>query len=177
MPSRIYGFEKSGGTQASGAGVRVPPLALSPDGHWLVFGAIDRDGQAVLWLRAMDGTEARPLLGSANARYPFWSPDSRTIGFMTQGELKTTSVAGGAALKIMDLDNGDGGSWGRDGTILVSLSSGGMWRTSADGRPLTAVPIDHPGADDARLPWFMPDGRHFLMMFPAATHLETLRGW
>ena len=56
-------------------------FALSPDGRSLVFVA-SGDGAPRLWLRPLDQTEARPLVGTEGAASPFWSPDSRSIGFL-----------------------------------------------------------------------------------------------
>src|SRR5262249_10572187 len=55
-------------------------FALSPDGRYIVFVA-SGDGPQRLWLRALDKTEAQPIAGTDGAKFPFWSPDSRSIGF------------------------------------------------------------------------------------------------
>src|SRR5262249_40527973 len=61
-------------------------LALSPDGKQLAFtGATG--GKVQLWVRALDSLEAKALPGTAGATYPFWSPDSRWIGFFADGRL------------------------------------------------------------------------------------------
>ena len=70
-------------------------FALSPDGRSLVFVA-SGDGPPRLWLRPLDQTEARPLAGTEGATSPFWSPDSRSIGFFAAGKLLRLDVAGGA---------------------------------------------------------------------------------
>ncbi len=48
-----------------------------------------------LWLRSLDSQEARPLAGTEGAQYPFWSPDSRSIGFTAGGTLKRIDLASG----------------------------------------------------------------------------------
>ena len=55
-------------------------FAVSPDGRKLAFTAA-LDGKLMLWVRALDSLDAKPLAGTDNATYPFWSPDSRSIGF------------------------------------------------------------------------------------------------
>ena len=40
------------------------------------------EGQSQLWLRSLDSPLARPLTGTERATLPFWSPDSRSIGFI-----------------------------------------------------------------------------------------------
>jgi len=60
-------------------------MAVSPDGRKLVFvGSNERRMQ--LFLRALDSVNAQALPGTEGATYPFWSPNSRSIGF-----LRTTS--------------------------------------------------------------------------------------
>jgi serine/threonine protein kinase len=70
-------------------------FALSPDGRYIVFVA-SGDGPQRLWLRALDKTDAQPLAGTEGANYPFWSPDSRSIGFTATGKLQRIDIAGGA---------------------------------------------------------------------------------
>ena len=61
--------------------VRETPPAVSPDGRQIVFAATSDDKKSQLWLRPLDSLTARPLAGTENAIYPFWKPDSTTIGF------------------------------------------------------------------------------------------------
>ena len=53
-------------------------LAISPDGRSVVFQAGQDPPR--LWLRTLDSQEARPLAGTDGAVFPFWSPDSRSVG-------------------------------------------------------------------------------------------------
>src|SRR5262249_19529489 len=69
-------------------------FALSPDSRYIVFAA-SGDGPQRLWLRALDKTEAQPIVGTEDGDYPFWSPDSRSIGFTASGKLKRVDIAGG----------------------------------------------------------------------------------
>ena len=59
---------------------RPRSFALSPDGRQIVFVA-PGDGGSRLWLRSLATTTAQPLAGTEGAAYPFWSPDSRSVGF------------------------------------------------------------------------------------------------
>jgi serine/threonine protein kinase len=70
-------------------------FALSSDGRYIVFVA-SGDGPQRLWLRALDKTEAQPMAGTEGADDPFWSADSRSIGFTASGKLQRIDIAGGS---------------------------------------------------------------------------------
>jgi serine/threonine protein kinase len=72
---------------ATGASIPSVQMALSPDGRRLVFVATRPGGHAQLWVRALDATQAQLLAGTEDSSYPFWSPDSRFVGFLAQGKL------------------------------------------------------------------------------------------
>ena len=138
--------------------------ALSPDGRHIVFGARAADGTAQLRMRSLDSAVAQPLAGTANGRFPFWSPDSRSLGFFADGKLKRMEILGGSVSTLADAPNGSGGTWNQDGVIVFAPSSIGPLQrvASAGGTPSPATTVG--GVDDFshRFPWFLPDGRHFL---------------
>ena len=68
--------------------------AISPDGKQLAF-VVRKDGKAQLWVRQLDSPTARSLSGTEDASDPFWSPDSRYVGFFTREKLKRIEVAQG----------------------------------------------------------------------------------
>ena len=72
---------------------------LSPDGTRLAF--IARDSKGLLWLyvRAMNSLSAQPLAGTVGAIHPFWSPDSRNLGFFSDGKLRRIDANGGPTRK------------------------------------------------------------------------------
>src|SRR5262249_28278708 len=69
-------------------------FALSPDGQQIVFVASD-DKASRLWLRSLSTTTVQPLAGTEGATYPFWSPDSRAVGFFAGGALKRLDLGEG----------------------------------------------------------------------------------
>jgi eukaryotic-like serine/threonine-protein kinase len=75
---------------------------------------------AQLWVRPLDSTAAQPLAGTDDAVFPFWSPDSRSLGFFAQGKLRVIDASGGAVQTLADAPQSRGGAWGADGTILYT---------------------------------------------------------
>jgi Tol biopolymer transport system component len=138
-------------------------LALSPDGQKLVFVGT-ANGQSQLWLRSLDSTSARPLDRTAGASFPFWSPDSRSVGFFADGRLRRLDLDGGLVQELAVAPQGRGGSWNSDGTIVFTPNTGGpIFRVAASGGAAAAVTrIEGTGILNHRAPQFLPDGRHFL---------------
>lgn len=101
--------------------IATPPgnasFALSPDGTKIVFAATV-DGKSQLWLRSLDSDKAEPLAGTEHAILPFWSPDSRSLGFFADLKLKRLDLAGGGVRPLAD-SGPDGGSWGTGNVILL----------------------------------------------------------
>ena len=148
--------------------VSTPPTddvsgAISPDGALLAFVAIN-DHVPLLWIRALDSVEDRPLAGTEGASFPFWSPDSKSIGFFADNKLKRIEAVGGAPIVVADAPTGRGGDWGVDGTILFAPGvNAPIKRVSAQGGTVTDVTKLNAGAGPShRRPQFLPDGAHFL---------------
>jgi hypothetical protein len=138
-------------------------FAISPDGRHLVFAASGEGGQR-LWQRPLDAVTALLLDGTEGAEYPFWSPDSRAIGFFASGKLKRMDIAGGPPQIVADAPNGRGGAWNRDGTILFAPGNASalMRVPTSGGEPQPVTKVDPPRQAGHRLPQFLPDGRRFL---------------
>ena len=144
----------------------VEGLALSPDGSILAFIA-EKDATIQLWVRAMDDLSAQPLAGTENAKFPFWSPDGRHLGFFADGKLKRIPVVGGAARNVADASEPRGGTWGPDDRITFSPEyRDGLWSVSAAGGEATRLTeLDQErGEKSHRWPMFLPDGRHLLFL-------------
>src|SRR5579871_3110571 len=77
-------------------------VSVSPDGQNLVFNATgEKDG---LWIHNLDTLEWRRLPGTEHARSPFWSPDSRSVGFVVYGfsgtDVRKVDLSGGSAVTV-----------------------------------------------------------------------------
>jgi DNA-binding winged helix-turn-helix (wHTH) protein len=143
-----------------------PAFRLSPDGRYLAIAA----GQ--LWIRPLDAFETRPVSGTEGATFPFWSPDSQSVGFFAQGKLKKISVTGGLAQTICESPTGRGGTWSRDGTIVFSPGPipSPLFRVPASGGVPTPVTKATAGTGEThRVPEFLPDHRRFLFLSSTAT--------
>ncbi len=138
-------------------------IAVSPDGRHLAFTAAT-GGLVQLWVRALDSTEARALAGTQGAMFPFWSPDSRFIGFFADGWLKKIESTGGPVQTLCEVGVPLGGAWSRAGVILFGQLAVGLLRVSETGGEVTRVTTpDRPRQEINHLfPTFLPDGRHFL---------------
>ncbi len=140
-------------------------VAISPDGAYLVFVASQSQEESSLWVRPFNSRTAQELPGTEGGYIPFWSPDSRSIGFFAGGKLKKIARDGGAAQVLCDAPSGRGGDWSRGNVILFAPSSGGtLHRVSANGGvPVTVTQLDAERGENAhRFPCFLPDGEHFL---------------
>jgi hypothetical protein len=147
-------------------GDHTGPLMISPDGRRLVFAALGPDGKQMLWLRPLGAASSQPLPGTEDGSYPFWSPDSRFIGFFADGKLKTIEAAGGPAQVLCDAPDGRGGSWNRESTIVFPpIFNGPLYRISTGGgTPAPVTELDPSQQENShRWPQFLPDGRHFLL--------------
>jgi serine/threonine protein kinase len=148
------------------AGDFAGPPVLSPDGTSIVFSTTSAEGKSSLWIRAMNSLEARPLADTDGAYFPFWSPDSRSIGFFASGKLKTIELNGSAAQEVCATPYGRGGAWGANGIIVFSPTPAApMMRVSATGgSPVDVTTIDASQHTSHRWPFFLPDGKHFLYL-------------
>jgi Tol biopolymer transport system component len=152
-------------------GVRLsavsPParFALSPDGRRIAMVAADASGRSMLWVRPLHSRVAQPLAGTEGATFPFWSPDSRFIGFLSENKLRTIDASGGQVQTLCDASFGSTGAWNRDDVILFTpQGSSPLYRVSASGgTPARATALDAAnGENQQSYPFFLPDGRHFL---------------
>jgi eukaryotic-like serine/threonine-protein kinase len=136
-------------------------LAISPDGLKIVFSALS-EGRPQLWLRPLDSVSARPLAGTDLALWPFWSPDSRSVGFFADSQLKRIDIDGGSIQALAKAPFGYGGAWNHDDTILFApIFSGPIFRIRATGGEASALTRLEKQQTSHFFPRFLPDGRRF----------------
>ncbi|HYV63461.1 MAG TPA: protein kinase, partial [Bryobacteraceae bacterium] len=136
-----------------------PVIAVSPDGRKLAFLYQDK-----LWVHFLDTGESRGLTATTGGT-PFWSPDSRFIGFTADGKVKKIEATGGPAQTVCDLGvNWGAGSWNQDDVILFGQVPGPIFKVpAAGGVPVPVTKVDPSRQERTHIePWFLPDGRHFL---------------
>ena len=137
-------------------------LALSPDGRTFAFVA-SGDGDPRLWLRPLNSETAQPLPGTEGAVWPFWSPDSKKIGFFSGSQLKTIEVGGGKPKTISFIGAAArGGAWGSNGNILIGGGTSSIRRIKESGGEAVAVTELEINQSSHRFPHFLPDGRRYL---------------
>jgi len=144
-----------------------PSSAVSPDGHLLAFAGADSSGTSHIWVRPLESLAPQALEGTDNAALPFWSPDSRNLGFFADGKLKKVPAGGGSPEVLCDAPDARGGSWSKDGAIVFApVATGPLLRVSAGGgEPVEILTPDATQRETAlRFPEFLPDGKHFLFV-------------
>lgn len=146
-------------------------FAVSPDGKQIAAVARDPSGRQLLWVRSFASTEWRELRQSDGASHPFWSPDSRQVGFFADRRLKRTDVASGLTSVVCDAPSGRGGAWTANGVIVFAPGSGPLMRVpAAGGTPDQVTTVDGPqGALAHAWPGALPDPQRFVYSAPGGS--------
>jgi Tol biopolymer transport system component len=153
------------GTELVPVGDAAGPVVVSPDGTHLAFTARDGAGVTRLYVQSLPTGKARVIPSSEGARYPFWSPDGRSLGFFNTEQLLRVDTAEGAPLALAPANDARGGSWGASGTIVYapSFDTALLQVPARGGPPAPASVLDGTRSEGThRFPSFLPDGRHFL---------------
>jgi eukaryotic-like serine/threonine-protein kinase len=116
------------------------PVVISPDSRNIAFTARDERGHPTIWIRPLNGGEARSLNGTEGGIYPFWSPDSKWLGFFANGRLKKAPIETGPVLELADAPRARGGSWGPNNVILFAPAPNGpIFSVASTGGATTQV--------------------------------------
>jgi hypothetical protein len=147
-------------------------FSVSPNGRRVVI----RSGDTLV-IRSVDSLSSQRVPNSADATYPFWSPDGRSIGFFAEKHLKTIDLSTGAVRALCPAAAPMGGSWAFDGTILFAPDrSAGLQMTTASGGKCEKLNMAQPPASLGARPYFFPDGKHFIATTDLAAYLGKLGG-
>jgi len=146
------------------------PMFISPDGRHLASSIAGADGVMRIWVRSMTSASPKPLIGTETL-HPvplFWSPDSTAIAFDATGEgaLRAVRVSGGAPERLCDFSEAAvGGSWNRDGVVIVGTPASGIMQCRAeDGTPTAVTRANAADREMHLAPSFLSDGRHFIYL-------------
>jgi eukaryotic-like serine/threonine-protein kinase len=156
-------------------------FAISPDGRRLAFVAAALDGGTALWIRSLAAGAAQQLTGTEGATFPFWSPDSRQVGFFGEGKLKSLDPNSSAIQILCDATGGGfGGAWNNRGTIIfagLNLQSGtsSMFKVSATGGEPELV-IKGNASSTLTWPSTLPDGEHFIFFSTGTSNSAQKQG-
>lgn len=148
---------------------------LSPDGRHVVFGTT-LDQRKVLWLRALDSDslQGRAVREIEATETPFWSADSRLLGFFAGDKLKTFDITNNRVETLTDAPAPHGGDWNAD-DVLIFAAAGGISKVSADGSGRASVTSVDEASGDYQHAWpeFLPDGRRFVYIIRSRVQERT----
>jgi Tol biopolymer transport system component len=159
------------GLNASTAGGSRTAFAWTPDGRALVFVG-HRAGLRQLYVRDLDGDEARPLPGTEDAHVLAVSPEGRWVAFWARGAIRKVPLAGGPAAVVVDgvAEAPCGMAFGADGRLFYDSGprgvaivggSGAIWSVDPEQAP-TAVTRLLEGEISHSLPLPLPGGRSLI---------------
>jgi Tol biopolymer transport system component len=139
-------------------------MAISPDGRHLAAAVLNRARVLQLWVRALNSSTERFLPGTEGASFPFWSPDSKQIGFFAHGKLHAIFLSSGSPRAVAPAGSA-AGSWGAGGNIVFGPGTlGGLALVPAGGTSPRRLAFDDTGISEYFAPQFLPDGRRFLFV-------------
>src|SRR5579859_2194031 len=142
-PAIIARILSPAGVDFAISGNSAGPPVLSPDGQRLAFAGLNKSGKQSLWVQRLNSTVPQELAGTEGAAFPFWSPDSKELGFFANGKLNRIDASGGAIIQICSVSEARGGTWSQDGVIAFSPGpSNPLYRVPAAGgipQPLTKL--------------------------------------
>ena len=136
---------------------------ISPDGSTVAFLGQTATGRK-LFVRSLATGETRAITGAVEASYPFWSPDSRSLGFFSSTQLMTVAIAGGLPEAVAPIETGRGGSWSDNGVLLFTPKGGVIHRVPERGGTVEKITtLDAGRGENAHyFPVALTGGKQFL---------------
>jgi hypothetical protein len=140
--------------------------ALSPDGTRIAYVSGGH-----LYVRALDALDSQDLgLAPAAEVALFWSPDSSTIGFTAEGQIRSIPAAGGPPFVICKVPSTArvmGITWLVNGTIVFSVWRDSLYSVPASGgHPSVLLPVDMAREVDFHSVSALPDARVIVNTHP-----------
>jgi len=121
-------------------------MAVSPNGEMLAAG-VTVEGYPALWILSLRDAIPRKVARSENAQSPFWSPDSKSIGFFAPGGLYRVDAAGGDPVLVAMADTSQpmSGSWSDDGQQILFSGGGTLRVVPASGEQQSKIVMQGAG--------------------------------
>jgi Tol biopolymer transport system component/DNA-binding winged helix-turn-helix (wHTH) protein len=131
-------------------------FALSPDGAWLAFTAMNSSGEFSVFIRDLNSLESRRIPDTAGAHDVFWAQDSQQLFATVNGKLRRVSLSGDASVAVDDaLSFNFAGAGISPEQILLSNPTGSGFVSPSAGT-LRALRDSYPW------PEILPDRKHLL---------------
>jgi serine/threonine-protein kinase len=105
-------------------------VAISPDGKLVAYVAGPARG---LYVRAVDSLDGTMLAGTDGAYSPGFSPDSKSIAFYSDGQMRKVPARGGPVIPLAAVPLSMGISWGTNDTIVAGVFLGSLLAVPAGG--------------------------------------------
>ena len=152
-------------------------FAISPDGTRLALVAANTSGVPMIWIRPLDAPGAvHAIAGTEGASFPFWSPDSKSIAYISRpvkdgpvggdGRLLRVDINGGQPVTLADQIFNASGAWGSDNVILFTPRGNAPLHRISAVSPAAPVPVGELDVESGDVqhsyPSFLPDGRHYV---------------
>jgi serine/threonine protein kinase len=143
-------------------------VAVSPDGKHIALTGIY--GAMGLWLSSIDSSTIEKLPVTEEAVSVFWSPDGRSLGFLSSdGRVRRLSLGNTQTPPQTVTSSANpftGAAWSQAGVILFQpeQTGSGLLRVPAGGGAPSPATHLNPARQEIvhRYPQFLPDGRHFI---------------
>jgi eukaryotic-like serine/threonine-protein kinase len=155
------------GTRLALSGIQPGPPIVSPDGRFVLLTLDTAGGKRRLWLRDLVTGEGRWIEGTDGASYPFWSFDSKQIGFFADTQMKRIPISGGPPIALAHAPNAKGGAWSPQNVILYAPAfNSPIYRVPAEGgTPVQVTTVGVAGGDSGhRFPQFLDGGKRFMYL-------------
>jgi serine/threonine-protein kinase len=137
-------------------------IAISPDGT-VVASSGAGSGDDVVFLRRLDDFEMKPVPAMTSAYLPFFSPDSKQLGYVTSEGIYKVNLSGGPPVRIGATPAfPNAATWADDGFIYLT-SGGSLWRIPASGGDVEIVLSREDAPGSVLTPMALPGGRTVLL--------------